>query len=93
MTAVFPELLNRDITKFASAMQAATAAVIQMIEAGLLTEETALKIIADVAQRFGQDFDAKTELAAARKEAAQRKAERAAEDVFQIPPAADAQED
>ena len=93
VTAVFPELLNRDITKFASAMQAVTAAVIQMIEAGLLTEETALKIIADVAQRFGQDFDAKTELAAARKEAAQRKAERAAEDVFQIPPAADAQED
>ena len=97
VTAVFPELLNRDITKFASAMQAATAAVIQMIEAGLLTEETALKIIADVAQRFGQDFDAKTELAAARKEAAQRKAERAAEDVFQLPPAgaaeADAQKD
>ena len=97
VTAVFPELLNRDITKFASAMQAATAAVIQMIEAGLLTEETSLKIIADVAQRFGQDFDAKTELAAARKEAAQRKAERAAEDVFQLPPAgaaaADAQKD
>ena len=97
VTAVFPELLNRDITKFASAMQAVTAAVIQMIEAGLLTEETSLKIIADVAQRFGQDFDAKTELAAARKEAAQRKAERAAEDVFQLPPAgaaaADAQKD
>lgn len=97
VTAVFPELLNRDITKFASAMQAVTAAVIQMIEAGLLTEETALKIIADVAQRFGQDFDAKTELAAARAEAARRKAERAAEDVFQLPPAgaaeADAQKD
>ncbi len=98
VTAVFPELLNRDITKFASAMQAVTAAVIQMIEAGLLTEETALKIIADVAQRFGQDFDAKTELAAARKEAARRKAGRAAEDVFQLPAgaaeaAADAQED
>jgi plasmid maintenance system antidote protein VapI len=97
VTAVFPELLNRDITKFASAMQAVTAAVIQMIEAGLLTEETALKIIADVAQRFGQDFDAKTELAAARKEAARRKAGRAAEDVFQLSPAgaaeADAQED
>ena len=98
VTAVFPELLNRDITKFASAMQAVTAAVIQMIEAGLLTEETALKIIADVAQRFGQDFDAKTELAAARAEAAQRKAERAAEDVFQLPAgaadaAADAQKD
>jgi hypothetical protein len=85
VTAVFPELLNRDITKFASAMQAVTAAVIQMTEAGLLTEETALKIIADVAQRFGQDFDAKTELAAARAEAAERKARRQAEDSFNLP--------
>jgi hypothetical protein len=56
-----------------------------MTEAGLLTEETALKIIADVAQRFGQDFDAKTELAAARAEAAERKARRQAEDSFNLP--------
>ena len=85
VTAVFPELLNRDITKFASAMQAAVSAVIQMIDAGLLTEETALKIVADVAQRFGQDFDAKTELEAARAEAAERKAKRLAEDSFNLP--------
>lgn len=85
VTAVFPELLNRDITKFASAMQAVVSAVVQMIEAGLLTEETALKIVADVAQRFGQDFDAKTELANARKEAADRKARRQAEDSFNLP--------
>ena len=85
VTAVFPELLNRDITKFASAMQAVVSAVIQMIDAGLLTEETALKIVADVAQRFGQDFDAKTELAAARKEAEARKAKRQAEDSFNLP--------
>ncbi|WP_293222297.1 hypothetical protein [Ottowia sp.] len=85
VTAVFPELLNRDITKFASAMQAVVSAVVQMIDAGLLTEETALKIVADVAQRFGQDFDAKTELTAARKEAADRKAKRLAEDSFNLP--------
>lgn len=82
VTAVFPELLNRDITKFATAMQSTVSAVIQMIDAGLLTEETGLKIVADVAQRFGQDFDAKAELAAARAEAAQRQAERDARDVF-----------
>ena len=87
MTAVFPELLNRDVTKFASAMQTLAASVVQMIEAGLMTEETALKIVADVAQRFGQDFDAKAELAAARKEAVQRKAKRDAEDVFTNLPA------
>ena len=82
VTAVFPELLNRDITKFASAMQTLVSSVVQMIEAGLMTEETALKIVADVAQRFGQDFDAKAELEAARAEAATRKAKRDAADVF-----------
>ena len=85
VTAVFPELLNRDITKFASAMQTTTSAVIQLIAAGLMTEETALKTVADVAQRFGQDFDAKTELAAARAEHAARQAERDARDVFRLP--------
>ncbi|MFD2299908.1 hypothetical protein QRO11_03695 [Paracidovorax citrulli] len=89
VTAVFPELLNRDVTKFAAAMQSVASSVILMIEAGLLTEETGLKIVADVAQRFGQDFDAKTELESARKERDDRKRARAAEDVFR--PSADPQ--
>lgn len=67
VTAVFPELVNRDVTKFAAAMASVVTAVIQMIDAGLLTEETGLKLVADVAQRFGQDFDAKTDLEEARK--------------------------
>ena len=87
MTAVFPELVNRDVTKFAAAMVSVVTAVVQMIDAGLLTEETALKLVADVAQRFGQDFDAKTELEAARKESADRKAKAAASDVFRNEPA------
>jgi len=85
VTAVFPELVNRDVAKFAAAMASAVTAVIQMIDAGLLTEETGLKIVADVAQRFGQDFDAKTELEAARKEHAERKKAKAAEDSFNLP--------
>lgn len=87
VTAVFPELVNRDVTKFASAMQSLVTAVTQMIDAGLLTQETALKIVADVAQRFGQDFDAKTELAKAQKEHAERKMAAAAADVFTNAPA------
>lgn len=87
VTAVFPELLNRDITKFASAMQSVCASVIQIVSAGMMTEETALKIVADIAQRFGQDFDAKTELANARKEAQERDQKRAAADVFRNPAA------
>lgn len=85
VTAVFPELLNRDVTKFASAMQSLVSSVIQMIDAGLLTQETALKIVADVAQRFGQDFDAKTELEAAQTEHAERKKKRQEEDSFNLP--------
>ena len=84
---MFHELVNRDVTKFASAMVSVVTAVIQMIDAGLLTEETALKLVADVAQRFGQDFDAKAELDAARKENAQRKKDRDADDVFHNLPA------
>lgn len=84
VTAVFPELVNKDVTKFASAMQALVTSVIQMIDAGLLTQETALKLVADVAQRFGQDFDAKTELDAARKEHAARKAKSQADDSFNL---------
>ena len=87
VTAVFPELLNRDVTKFAAAMQQLVSSVVQMIDAGLMTEETALKIVADVAQRFGQDFDAKAELEAAREEAAARQAKRDAADVFTNLPA------
>lgn len=87
VTAVFPELVNRDVTKFAAAMGSVVTAVIQMIDAGLLTEETGLKLVADVAQRFGQDFDAKTELENARKEHAKRKKDRDSEDVFRNLPA------
>jgi plasmid maintenance system antidote protein VapI len=85
VTAVFPELVNKDVTKFAAAMTSAVQAVTQMIDAGLLTEETALKIVADVVQRFGQDFDAKTELEAARAEHAERKKAKAAADSFNLP--------
>lgn len=85
VTAVFPELVNRDVTKFAAAMGSVVTAVIQMIDAGLLTEETALKLVADVAQRFGQDFDAKTELAEAKREHQARKDARAKEDSFTLP--------
>ncbi len=82
VTAVFPELASRDVTKFASSLAQLTTSCIQLIDAGLLTQESALKIIADVAQRFGQDFDAKQELEAAQAERAEREAAAAAADTF-----------
>lgn len=86
VTAVFPELVNRDVTKFAAAMQAVTQSVLLLIEAGLLTQEMGLKLVADVAQRFGQDFDAKTELEAAQTERRERRQAEQATDVFSLPP-------
>ncbi|MBF9263384.1 hypothetical protein [Paracidovorax cattleyae] len=91
VTAVFPELLNRDVTKFAAAMGQVVSAVVLLIDNGLLTRETGLKIVGDVAQRFGQDFDAKTELDAAQEEFAQRKAARQSEDAFDLTSALQAQ--
>ena len=85
VTAVFPELVNKDLTKFASAMREVTTAVLMMLEKGLLTEETSLKLIADVAQRFGQQIDAKAELELARQERKEREADNAARDSFNLP--------
>jgi len=85
VTAKFPELANKDITKFASAMSTVSIAVTGMIDKGLITEETGLGLIADVAARFGAEIDAKTELVNARAERQRRETERAKNDAFNLP--------
>lgn len=70
--ALFPELTARDTTKWAAAMQQVVASVILAIDRGLLTEETGLALIAQVAGRLGVEFDAAAELKAARVERAKR---------------------
>lgn len=82
VTAVFPELVNKDLTKFASALTQITTAVTLLIDKGLLTEERGLKLIADVASRFGQEIDAAQELEKARDEHAARKASQTRSDLF-----------
>lgn len=82
VTAVFPELLNKDVTVFATAMQQVATAVLLLVDRGLLTEERALALVADIAQRFGQEIDVKAELAAARA----AKAAKEGNDVFGMPP-------
>ena len=77
VTAVFPELVSKDLTKFASAMREVTAAVIMLLDKGLLTEERALELVADVAGRFGQQIDAKAEILLARAERKQRQKDQA----------------
>lgn len=91
VTATFPELVNRDLTKFASALQQVSNAVLQLIDGGLLTQERGLQMVADVAARFGQEIDAKAELEKARLEATAREQTRQAQDAFHTgtPPGVD----
>lgn len=85
VTAVFPELANRDLTKFAAAMSQVATTVVLMIDNGLLTQERALQLVADVAARFGQEIDAAEELAKAKAEAEQRRKNQAQDDAFNLP--------
>lgn len=80
--AEFPEMVARDTTRYAAALQQVVAAVVGALDHGLVTEELAVRLIQSVATRLGVDFDAKTELEAARKEA-EAKSER---DLFADPP-------
>jgi len=70
--AVFPELVSDDVKGSAQAMQQVVAACGLAIERGLLSEKTALLLIGAVASNLGVEFDAETELEAARADAAAR---------------------
>lgn len=85
VTASFPELVNKDLTKFASAMSQVATTVVLLIDNGLLTQERGLLMIAEVAQRFGQEIDAVDELAKAKLEHEKRAKDNAARDTFNLP--------
>jgi hypothetical protein len=85
VTASFPELVNKDLTKFAAAMAQVSTTVVLLIGEGLLTQERGLKLIADVAQRFGQEINAVDELAKAQTEFQKRQKDKAAADSFNLP--------
>lgn len=87
VVAEFPELVSRDVTKFAAALQSVAAAVVVLLDKGLVTEETGLQLVADVAMRFGQAIDAKAELEKAREQAAERRSKADAADAFGDPQA------
>lgn len=70
--AVFPELTTRDVTSYASSLQQVVTACGLAIDRGLLSEKTALLIIALVAARLGMEIDVEAELQAAKTEAGRR---------------------
>ena len=75
---VWPEMIARDTTKYAAALQQVVVAVSMAIDRGLLSEEKALQIIGAVSGRLGIDLDCATELEAARAQ----KAEQAETDIY-----------
>ncbi|XHS78507.1 hypothetical protein ACFJGW_00620 [Burkholderiaceae bacterium UC74_6] len=68
VTAVFPEMVTKDITKIAAAFQACVVAVSTAIVDKLISRETGLRIIATVARRLEIDIDPEEELERIEKE-------------------------
>lgn len=67
----WPELTAKDTTKYAAAIQQLTAAAAQAIAEGLLSRETALRILAAMTQRLGVEIDVEDELVKAQAELAE----------------------
>lgn len=76
--AVFPEMIARDTTRYAAALQQVVVAAATAVEKGYITKLMAIRIIATVAGRLGVEIDAEKELEAAKGEADAA----AAEDLF-----------
>lgn len=68
VTANFPEMVSKDVTKLAAAMQSTVVAVASAIGDRLITRKTGLQIIAIAAKRLDVDIDAEAELAAVEEE-------------------------
>lgn len=85
VTAVFPEMIARDTTRYATALQQVVAGAAMAVERGFLSSKAAALLIATVASQLGVEIDAEEELQAAREEAAKK----AESDVFTDPLAAD----
>lgn len=82
--AVFPELTARDVTKYATALQQVTVSASQAVNAGVMSEDTAVRLISLIAGLLGLEIDPVEELKAARAEASKR----SEGDAFTLPPAA-----
>ena len=70
--AEFPELAARDVAGHAAALAQVAVATAQAIDKGLLSEETAVRLIAIVAGRLGLDVDPVEEMMRARADALRR---------------------
>lgn len=85
VNATFPEMISRDTTKYASALQQVVTAVAMAVDRKFMASGLALQIIAAVAGQLGVDIDPDQALADAADEAGKK----AEADVFTDPLAKD----
>ncbi len=71
VTAEFPELSRKDTTAYAAALQQVVAGAMTAVREKLMSRETAVALIAAIAERLGVTIDPEAELAKAEEEAAQ----------------------
>lgn len=79
--AIFPEMTAKDTSKYAAALQQVVVGASIAVEKGLMTEETAIKLINAIAGRLGIEIDASEEL----KKVKGAKSKTAEDDVFTEP--------
>ncbi|MEO5363439.1 MAG: hypothetical protein H7838_07425 [Magnetococcus sp. DMHC-8] len=60
--AIFPEMIVKDVAKYAASLQQVVVAVAAAINNNLISHELALRLIESVATRLGVEFEAATEL-------------------------------
>lgn len=85
VSAEFPEMTARDTSSYAAALQQVAIACGVAIDRGLLSEATAVAIIAAIGARLGVTIDPAAELESARADASRR----TEDDVFTVPPEPD----
>lgn len=79
----WPEMVASDTTKYAAALVQVAQGVAMAIDRGLMTDETAVRIIENMSGRLGVEFDAEEEITKARA-ANEKKAE--ADVISDLPP-------
>ncbi len=80
----WPEMTTKDTTRYATALQQVITAAADAMDAGLVSEKTALTIIAALAAQLGVDIDVEAELKAAKVDLAARGG--SAKDLLNTPP-------
>ena len=80
-----PEMVNSDITKYATVLASVIAFAVTAIGEGLLTKARAIEFINSISSRMGIELDAAAELEAAEKEMAEAAEKQANADLYQEP--------